>query len=439
VSGRLSTAQSPPLGLIAPFFLLAPLGLIAGGLLVATHGDVAFVAINHPRTVAITHAIVLGWITTTIMGASYQLGPVVLGGQLLSVPMARVQLVIHVSSVAWFVWSLFYWNGLAMAGAATGLALSFLLFLLNAGVALKRGNRWTLPRAYVAVALGFLVITALFGGATVGSQQEGWFVVTFGKLSAHAHLGLVGWIGLMVMGVSYQLIPMFHVINRATPRYGWHALALTAASLTVFAVVIFFDPPAPVRVLVAALLATGPLLWALDILRLFRARSRRRIDIHGRATLLSLGFLVLAILLGVTAASGTPLISDREPARLLLAYAAAAILGFAGAPLIGNSYKVLPFLIWFHRYRLRIGNGEPVPVVDDIYNSQAAHTVLAVHSIAVLALVAAALLGELILLQAGGMLLAAGGIGHLLTMLHMFLPKQASRQSTVQQKEVLAQ
>lgn len=438
MTARVSTALSPPLGLVAPFFLLAPLGLIAGGFLVASHDEVAFIAINHPHTVAITHAVVLGWLTTTIMGATYQLGPVVIGGQLLSVALGRVQLLLHASSISWFVWSLFYWNRLAMVGAATGLVLSFAIYLVNAGTAVKRGNRWTLPRAYVAVALGFLVVTAAFGATWVGTHYEGWFIVTPGKLSAHAHLGLVGWIAIMLMGVSYQLVPMFSVVNHAKPRFGWLALALTTGSVLLFAAVIFTDPPPAVRVPAALLLGTGPLLWGADILRLFRARSRRKIDIQGRATLLSLAFLVLTVVLGVTAAFGTPFISDGEPARPLLAYAAAGIFGFVGLPLIGNTYKVLPFLIWFHRYRTRVGHG-PVPLVDDIYSSPAAHAVLAVHAVAVLALVAAALLGELALLQAGGLLLAAGATGHTLSMLHMFLPKQSSRQSTLKQSEVVLQ
>src|SRR5262252_1396745 len=33
----------------------------------------------HPRVVALTHTVTLGWITLAIMGASYQLIPIVLG------------------------------------------------------------------------------------------------------------------------------------------------------------------------------------------------------------------------------------------------------------------------------------------------------------------------------------------------------------------------
>ncbi|MCK9520177.1 MAG: hypothetical protein M0R74_14310, partial [Dehalococcoidia bacterium] len=61
--------RSPALSLVAPFFMAAPLALVVAGLLLATSGPAIFVAINEPRTVAITHATVIGWLTTSIMGA----------------------------------------------------------------------------------------------------------------------------------------------------------------------------------------------------------------------------------------------------------------------------------------------------------------------------------------------------------------------------------
>ncbi|HEX6030249.1 MAG TPA: hypothetical protein VFY90_02380, partial [Tepidiformaceae bacterium] len=142
-------SESPPLWLVAPYFLFAPLGLVAGGLLLAFAPRDVFVGINIPRTVAITHAVVIGWITTTIMGASYQLGPAVIGGRLLSLRLARVQFWLHAVSVIGFVWSLFEWRTLAMSVAGVCLALSFTLYLVNAFVSLSRGRTWSLARAYL--------------------------------------------------------------------------------------------------------------------------------------------------------------------------------------------------------------------------------------------------------------------------------------------------
>src|SRR5690606_37844433 len=116
-------------------------------------GTSTFAGINLPANIAITHALLLGWLTLTMMGATYQLGPVVLGGALLSERLARVQFVVHVTALAAFVWAVHQWHMVTMGAAGGVLVLSLLLYALNVGVAIRRGATWTLPRAYAAAAV----------------------------------------------------------------------------------------------------------------------------------------------------------------------------------------------------------------------------------------------------------------------------------------------
>jgi hypothetical protein len=414
---------SPPLGLIGPFLGVAPLGLVAGGFILQQAGHEALVAINTPRLVAVTHALVLGWVTTTMMGATYQLGPVVLGGYLLSIRLARVQFVVHAGALVSFVWALLEWNLVAMAIAGALLVLSLVLYLVNAGWAVTHGRGWSLPRLYLGVSLCFLAVAGSFGITYVGTLEHAWFPVTFGRLSAHAHLGLVGWLALTLMGVSYQLVPMFSVSNRVEPRFGTAALVVTGTAAVVFAAVMLTDPPMSARVPLAVALAAGPLLWSIDQWRTLRGRVRRRLDIQGRATMAGLAFLVLAAALGVGAAIGTPLTPGDEPARWPLAYGAAAIGGWAGTAVIGNSVKINAFLVWVHQYQPRIGTG-PVPMVADLYSERLVTGVLAAHSLGTLLLVAGALAGELPLLHTGGLILALCGLVHFGCLAAMYIPRQ---------------
>ena len=428
MTAGVAAARSPALGVVAPFFLVAPLGLVAAGLLIAGANSDSFVAVNLPRNVAATHGVVIGWLTTSIMGATYQLSPVVMGGDLLSVRITRVQLYLHVASIALFIWSLWEWDVRWMGVAGAGLYISLLLFALNISVALARGKSWSHPRAFVTASTAFLVLAMSFGLTYVGALQpeHAWFGITLGRLSAHAHLGLVGWLALTLMGVGYQLIPMFNVINRAKPRFGWAVLAITGAATALFGSAMLFDPPVEARVVLAALLALGPALWGIDQVLLMRSRSKRRVDIQGRATYASLFFLAAVIPFGLAASAGTPLTPDGEPARWLLSYAALGMLGWLGSTLVGNSYKILSFLIWFHRYRPLVGR-EPVPVASEIYSEGAATAVLALNGLAALVLALAGVSGNIGLWRAGGLLLAAVGPAHAATMLYMFLPKKARR------------
>ena len=428
MTARPRPADSPPLWLIAPFFLAAPFGLMAGGLLLATSNSDALVAINLPQTVAITHAVVVGWIATTIMGAVYQLGPVIIGGKLLSQRLARIQLVVHIVAVAGFVPAVRAWNTEAMAMAGILLTLSFTLFVVNASACVIRAKARSLTRAYLAAALVFLAATFSLGLTYAMALRHLWFPITLGRLSAHAHIGLVGFIGLTLMGVSYQLVPMFAVVQHARQRLGRSALILTVVSLVTFAFAVAAGAGPWLRVLLAGAMAVGPSLWAIDEVHLLRHRGKRRLDVQGYGTYLSIGFLGLTIVLGLGAAWGTPATPNDEPARWLLAYGIAGIAGWAGLSLVGNSYKIVPFLLWFHRYLPRVGSG-PVPVTADIYNDRAANVVLAVQASAVALGAAAALTGTLPLLRSAGMLLVLAGLGHELTLLHMFLPKTASQRA----------
>lgn len=408
---RVAPGQSPPLWLIAPFFLVAPAGMVAAGLLLLTSGPDVFVAINLPRTVAVTHALVIGWIATSVMGATYQLAPAVLGGPLFSIRLAALQFGLHLLAVPLFVWSLLEWNTLLMSIAGSTLAVSLLLFVVNAYVSLLRAKLSSLPRTYLLVSLAMLVATMSFGLAYVGSLERAWFPVSLHRLSAHAHLGLVGWLSLTVMGVSYQLVPMFNVAHHVSSRLGHLCLAWTAAATLAFAGIMLSGPTPGLRMLVTVALAAGPAAWGLDQARLMARRSRRKLDVQGTATLLALALLSLAIPVAVAASNGTPGTSDAEPARWLLAYAALGLVGWVGVTLIGNSYKILPFLVWFHRYSPLIGR-EPVPMLADMYDDRRAVVIARLLGLAALVLAGAALIGNLDILRLGGALLAGVGVAH---------------------------
>ncbi|MCC6419909.1 MAG: hypothetical protein IT429_16870 [Gemmataceae bacterium] len=435
MSARVSPANSPPFAVVAPFLLAAPAFLVVGGLLLAAAGGDTFMAINATRSVAITHAFVLGWVTTAMMGVLYQMSPVVISGTPLSFALARVQMVLHIGGVALFIHALSRWGTGEMALAGSLVALSLLLFAVNAGAAVWRAPDWNIPRIGLALALLSLLAAATLGVTWVFALQQLWFPITLGRLSAHAHLGLIGWLGLTLMALAYQLVSMFNVVKHAHPRAARVVLTGTAAAVAVLALGLSLDVGAPVRVVLGAAAAVGPLLWAFDLFRLLRARSRGRMDIQGHSTIVSLAFLVLAVALGLGTAAGHPLMSSTETARWPLAYAAAGLLGWMGTALVGNSFKVMPFLVWYHRYRPRVGR-QPVPTVDDIYSSAAAHAVLLGLGGAALMGVFAALVGSLPLLHATGLVVAAVGVLHLGALLHMFLPKQSSRAPHGQRKAV---
>src|SRR5215467_10130629 len=100
-------APAPGRG-ISPLIPLGYLTCAAAVFLAATAGIVWLAPdlaghYYHPRVLALTHTVTLGWITIAIMGASYQLVPVVLERPLWSARLARWQLVLLVTAVSGMV------------------------------------------------------------------------------------------------------------------------------------------------------------------------------------------------------------------------------------------------------------------------------------------------------------------------------------------------
>lgn len=424
---RAVPAESPPLSVVLPPLLLAPAGLIAGGAMLAFADGDTLVAINAPHTVAVTHAVAVGWASTTVMGASYQLVQAVLGGRLGSYWAARAQATLHLLATLVFIISVYQWDTMLMAISGSVLAAAFLVYAVLALAALKGTTRGS-PVRY-GMLLGVVSLLATFGmGLTwVLTLYWAWFPITLGMLSSHAHLGLVGWLGLTILGVSEQLVPMFSLTSRPASRMPKLAITLSALGLAVFFSVIAHDPGPWIRVLSAVLLVPGPALWAWDILRGFRVRSRRKLDIHGRATLVAIASLAAAAIVGMGAAIGTPFTSDEEPARWLLAYGALLLGGFMGSMLVGNSLKIVPFMVWLHRYRTTAGR-RPVPVIADMVQVPLQHVALAFVSGGSFVVAAGALLGSLEVVRAGGALLGIGGMSLMGALWWSLLPARSSRQ-----------
>lgn len=424
MSSGVTPQLSAPLTVIAPYFLLAPLGLLAAGALLFGAESADFEAINHPTTLAITHAVVLGWITTTMFGASYQLGAAVLGGRPLPSWLLRAQLAFHLAGVGIFIVAFRDWDlGFLRAGSFV-LVATIGVHLVALVSPLRNARGWPPMRLYLLAGAAGLAATATLGFLWVDALDASRYVVTDLRISAHAHLGLVGWLGITLMGVSYQLIPMFNVVNRRKPTLSRVALAVTVGGLSLFVAANLLGMSARAIAAAGAIVLVGVASWGGDQYLLLSARSRRRMDIQGRASYLSLvflaGTLVLVAIALARAALGDPLLP-----RLLLAYGAAGTLGWMGIALVGNSYKILPFLIWYHRYRALAGR-QPVPLVSQLYSEGAAHVVIAIHAVAVTTLVAGLLAEADVLTRGAAVLLIASALGHVLSLAHMFLPRRST-------------
>ena len=91
-TGGLSLDQAPPLSIPAAFFLTIPLGILTAGCILIVAGAAALSTPWAPQTLAFTHAGTLGVLAMGMVGALYQMTPVVAGE---AVPFTRIAHVVH--------------------------------------------------------------------------------------------------------------------------------------------------------------------------------------------------------------------------------------------------------------------------------------------------------------------------------------------------------
>jgi len=71
----------------------------------------------------------------------------------------------------------------------------------------------TTTRAFIYCSLAYLGLGAALGGA-MGADPEGWMAYRF----VHVHFLLLGFMGMMVYGVGYFILPRFNAVPLAWPR-----------------------------------------------------------------------------------------------------------------------------------------------------------------------------------------------------------------------------
>ena len=352
----LSTEQAPPISVPLRFFVVAPVFLALAALLLALAGGNPVAELRSPAQIAATHHVTLGFMAMVMLGAAQQLLPVVIGSQM---PASRL--------VAWLTFVPLIAGVLSLsAGFMLGraellnlswplLGLTFLVFIAASLISLARAT----ARNATKTAL-LLSIFSLAGAVTLGMLLARGYAaglpLPYARLAAaHISLALGGWVLLLGIGVSYQVVPMFQL----TPNYpkwltAWLAPAIFAALLLNLALLIPESAPRWAGFIAEGIFWALACCFAVVTLRLQTQRRRRVPDAP-------LSFFRLGMLsLPAAALFSLAALSFPEAAGHLRTLSALAfLLGFALSLIQGMLYKVVPFLVWFHLFRGGVSTGIP--------------------------------------------------------------------------------
>lgn len=393
-------AVVPPPSVPLGFLAAGGVGLWAFGLSVWFAADRVITTPTHPGAVSAVHVGVLAFLTTAVLGAAHQFTPVVARRPLRSVSAARVTLA-GIVATAWLLPTGFAHGpeSLVAAGGAVGAAtVALAAWNLSAPLAARDGG---VPLAGLRLSVGFLAVTVAFGVVYALDRQAGWFPLLPHRVLAHAHLGLLGWLGLTYIAVAEKLWPMFLLAHRPRARAGAWAVGLVAGGVPLLAAGLLVA--APVVAWSGGIAAGTGLACHLASLATAMRHRRRPLELLHGFLLAGAAFLVVALALGGAAA-----LADVTPAvrARLVAAEVAALVSWLGLAVVGHAHKIVPFIA-YTALRARgvtaAPTGRPL-LFGDLYHHGAARATLATATAGFAAAVAG-------ILAASPTMLAAGGVG----------------------------
>ncbi|MBA5638435.1 permease [Duganella sp. LX20W] len=382
----LSFDQNPPLALPMRYFLSAPLFAALAAALLLWQGDAALASRWTPATLALTHLLTLGCLSMTMVGALLQMLPVVAG---VGLPHARpVAVIVHIALCAGtlLLASAFWLEAPALfqlALAALLTALCLLLVACTIGLWQQHASGATATVAAIRLSLAALAITIMLGGLLAGALA--WPELLSLPLpvltDVHAMWGLFGWVGLLVVGVAFQVVPMFQVTE---PYPHWLTRNFTTILfllLLVCSIGASLQRPEDLwfHAVTQSAVVAGYGLFAAITLALLARRKRPKADpttLFWRTAMASLLAALVLWLLPVAAGDAS------HPLALGVLF----IAGFALTTINGMLYKIVPFLTWYH---LQEAIGRGAPNVNKIIPERHARLQFALHLVALLLLLAA--------------------------------------------------
>ncbi|WP_345987807.1 hypothetical protein WCX18_11110 [Sulfurimonas sp. HSL1-2] len=331
--------QAPPIGVILRFFLMVPFFGVLFSLFMFYSGSDMLVP-HGPSAAAAVHLLFLGVIAMAMTGSLFQMLPV-LAGVVIKVP-TRHATAVHLlltTGTMMLVWAFISFEpaAYALAGLLLGSAVFWLALLMLPPLLRQRDAKDTVRG--MQIALASFAVAVLLALAMLYMFAQGEMSVSHEAIRAsHYSFALVGWMGMLIIAVAFQVIEMFYV----TPPYPgfckkW-AWAILFASLMLKMIWLIFS--LPYAAVFDTFIAVTLLGFAVITFRRLSQRKRPVADATVWFWRMGMALLLLAVLgwFCYTVSGESALIP-----MMLVAYG-----GFALSVVFGMMYKIVPFLVWFH-------------------------------------------------------------------------------------------
>jgi hypothetical protein len=364
------SALLPAAGLPLVYFAFAHACFVLACTVLVLRPDLPGSFALHPRMAALVHLVTLGWISGSILGAFYIVGPLALRLPMRPGPIDRLVFVAFATGVILLVERL--WTGTyhGIAWPAVLVMAAVLHVAVRAWIGLARAVVPWPVKLHVVLSFANMLAASVLGLVVGLNRVYGWYAwPPLSAAWAHAHLAAIGWAVMMVVGIGYRLIPM--ILPAAMPTRSTLAVSavLLEAGVLVLAVALLQQSA---WAIVGGLLVVGGFasfatqVHAMVGHRLPAPAALPRPDWATRQTHVALASVLIAAPVGLALLLPTP---ESWTGRLAWIYGTFGLVGFLAQIVAGIQGRLLPMHAWYRAFEA--GGLQPPTQSAHVLGSQA--------------------------------------------------------------------
>jgi len=325
---QVASQNAPSSAIVIPHFLFGGIIWLSVTVLLSLFPEAFIGHYFNPMLLAITHLLVLGWISMVIFGALYQLIPVIMEAKLYSEKFAVLSFILLATGavlLAVSFWNFWLDTTIYIASCFILLAVSF--FAVNVFVTSRLATKRSIQKAFIQASVIWLLCTVIAGIVLVINLNHPFLSTPHLELlKLHSHAGIVGWFIQLIMGVGSRLLPMFMVSHQLNNKKLKASYYLVNVGLVVGVISLYVQFNYGVLVSIIAVVL-GILTFMSFLFEAYKKRVKKKLDIGMKKSAFAFIILTIPLILILALSFGTTQ-TQLQMLPLVTAYGSTLLIGF---------------------------------------------------------------------------------------------------------------
>ena len=305
----------------------------------------------HAWLIGLVHLVTLGWISFSILGTIYIVGPLALQTEMPARTLDYVAYGCAVVGLIGMVGHFWIQQYAGMAWSAGTVASGVLYMTVRIASRVRHARIQPAVKWHIVLSCANFWLAASMG-LLIAFDKVGHFLPGFvlSNVFAHAHLAALGWATMMVVGVGYRLLPMIFPSKIPSGRSVYtSAVLLETGVLGLFTTLLLRSS---LSIVFGAMIVAGLAVFMAHVVWMRRHLAAKppgvqRVQfglLHAASAAVS---LVVAVTMGMTL-----LVVPVSPRSLQMAaaYGVFGLIGFLAQMVIAMEARLLPMVTWFWAY-----------------------------------------------------------------------------------------